>query len=737
MRKILSVFFFLSTLGLFAQPSMTVSSAGNYNDPYWMASNILVDSTLSIFNMGQNGLPLTQADNDQIGYFQANNANFPIQSGIVMVAATDADAVLQTAPGPTGNNVSFTDTELSSVLTQLGTSGTMYDMVEIEFSFIAQSDSIAFNYVFGSFEYDGFTCSNYNDVFGFFLEGSYINGTTAPLGQTIVRNIATIPGTTTPIAVNTINGGSPTGSGSASNCTSSNPNYVAHSAYFNQSSPGRAITTLDGYTDKFTAKAEVQCGGWYTIRLKLCNVVDNAYTSAVFLEEKSLKGPVITISDSTNMGNSFNDSLLVEGCNRNEIVFSRSSNLGIEMKIPIKTEGNAVEGVDYSTIPDTITLAPGVKADTLVFYVYDDNVAEGIDTLVIVQDYVFTDCYNYPVTRLNYLIRDKDTLEAELTKNIASDSVSCPGDSVELSILVNSFEGSHSGYWLGDSSIAYSRYVEVQGDTVFHFVLKDECGDSIMLSKELFVSNYTPMVYEADTVRVCPGDSAIIAPVYYGGRSPLAFVWTDNLASNNPRTVLPYQDSSYYEFSIADGCSMLLIDSALAINMPTPRAGFTYMNDPYVPLRVFFSEKASNEVSWTWYVDSTTLTGPEFEYDFARPGDYEVIQVVSSDFGCIDSITLTVAVETDFYLYIPGAFTPDGDGYNECFEIKGVGFEGYTFQVFDRWGNEVFATNDENECWDGTFRGKELPIGVYSYRLIAHLPFDEIAIREGTLQLLR
>ena len=735
MRKHLLVLNLLITAIVHGQVSMTVSTSGNYNDPYWMASNILVDSTLSIYNMGQNGLPLTQPDNDQIGYFKANNANFPIASGIVMVAANDADAVISAAPGPAGNNVSTTDTELASVLTALGTSGTMYDMVEIEFSFIAQSDSIKFNYVFGSFEYNGFTCTGYNDVFGFFLEGSYINGTTAPTGQTIVRNIATIPGTTTPIAVNTINGGSPTGSGQASNCLSANPNYVAHSAYYNSSNG--TITTLDGYTDKFTAQAEVECGEWYTIRLKLANASDNAYTSAVFLEEKSLKGPVISISDSTNYGNSFNDSLLVEGCNRNEIIFSRSSNLGIEMKIPLKTEGNAIEGVDYSTIPDTITLSPGETADTLVFWVYDDNVVEGIDTLVIVQDYVYTECYNYPVTRLEYLIRDKDTLDATLTKNFPSDSVECPGDSIELSVLVNSFEASYTGHWLGDSSMALTRYVQVLGDTAFHFVLKDECGDSIMLSQEMYVRNYVPMVYERDTVRVCPGDSALINPQYINGRSPLTFIWADNLTSNNPRSVLPYGDTAYYTFNVVDGCSELLIDSAMAINMPAPTAGFQYYNDPYVPLRVLFSEKASNEVAWTWYVDSNTFYGPEFEYDFSRPGDYEVTQVVVSDFGCVDTIILTVSVETDFYLYIPNTFTPDGDGLNECFEIKGVGFEGYSIEIFNRWGNPVFSTSDENECWDGTFNGKDVPIGTYSYRIVAQLPFDEIYIKEGTLQIIR
>ena len=229
----------------------------------------------------------------------------------------------------------------------------------------------------------------------------------------------------------------------------------------------------------------------------------------------------------------------------------------------------------------------------------------------------------------------------------------------------------------------------------------------------------------------------MLVPYYLGGEEPVVFTWLDNLTNNIPRTVLPFTDSSYYTFSLADGCGELLIDSALAINMPQPSAGFQYLNDPYVPLRVLFNEKAQNEVSWTWYIDSVVLTGQTFEYDFARPGEYEVLQVVTSDFGCIDSITITVSVETDFYLYIPEAFTPDGDGLNECFEIKGVGFEGYEFSVFDRWGNEVFHTEDINECWDGTFNGQPLPVGAYSYRLIADLPFDEIEIFTGTLNILR
>ena len=733
MRKLI-VFLFCMTTGYMLGQSMTVSSLGNYKKPYWMASNILVDSTLSIYNMGQNALPLTQASTTQIGYFQANDTTFPVQSGIVMVAAQNASDVIAATNGA-GNNTTFTDAELSSVLTQLGSSGyAIKDMVEIEFSFIAQTDTISFNYCFGSHEYDGYTCSNFNDVFGFFLEGTYIDGVTAATGQTIVKNIATIPGTTIPIAVNTINSGS-SSSGNASNCLSANPNFVAHSAYFNASNG--SITTLDGYTDKFTAKANVQCGGWYTIRLKLANVSDNALSSAVFLEENSLKGPVITISDSTNVGNTFNDSLLVEGCNKNQIIFARSSNLGVTMKIPIATEGNAIEGQDFSTLPDTLYLLPGQQADTLTFWIYDDNLVEGLDTLIIVQDYVFTDCYNYPVNRMTYYLRDKDTLDASTVLLSSSDSVSCPGDSVELSVVLNSYEGDYDGYWNGDSVIALNRFVEVLSDTTYTFTVFDECGDTLELSQDIFLKPYTSMVYERDTVRVCPGDSAMLAPFYYGGEPPLSFYWSNNLSQNNPRTFLPYSDTSFYEFSLTDGCGVFKLDSAQAINMPAPSAGFQYLNDPYVPLRVLFDEKASNEVTWTWYLDSTVISGETFEYDFSRPGDYEVTQVVSSDFGCIDSITLLVAVETDFYMYIPTAFTPDNDGVNDCFQIKGVGYEGYELVVLNRWGNEVYRTSDIDACWDGTFNGKNLPMGAYSWRMIAYLPFDEIVIREGVLSLLR
>ncbi len=736
MKNWLIAALFFAGFSALAQPSMTVSSAGNYNKPFWMAENILAGPGFDIFNLGHNGLPLTQASTNQIGYFQANDSLFPIQEGIVMVAAQYASDVIAASNGSGNNNIT-NDPELQGVLSTIVSSGTsynLYDMVQIQFSFLAQSDSIKFNYVFGSHEYDGYTCSNFNDVFGFFIEGPYIDGVSAPVGTSIVKNIATIPGTSTPIAVNTINSGV-SSSGNNTNCLAANPNFVAHSAYYNASNG--SITTLDGYTDKFTAQAQVQCGQWYTIRLKLANCSDNALSSAVFLEEASLRAPSIAIEDSLNAGNSIADSVIVEGCFPTQIIFTKDGNVGTDMKIPLHTLGNAIEGVDYSPIPDTLFLPAGVASDTLFIQAYDDNTTELNDTLIVVMESVVTDCYTYQGKSMTYLLRDKDTLLAQITNNAPSDTLVCPGDSLELAVVASSSEGVIQGYWNHDpTDNLFNKWVQISSDTVLYFTAYDECGDTSELSYSLYLAPYTPMSYERDTVRVCPGDSTTFFPVIEGGAFPQEFFWS-NGAQYRPRTFFSTKDTAYHTFFAVDGCGQFLQDSVVAINMPQPNAGFVFYNDPYVPLRGTLSERASNEVSYLWVLDSVIGTQPEFRFDFPRPGDYAITLVVNSAFGCVDTITLNVSVEVDYYLYVPTAFTPNNDGVNDCFMIKGVGFEGYEFTIFDRWGTPVFTTTNPEDCWDGTYNGAPLPTGSYSWRLFARLPFDKTDRKEGTLNLFR
>jgi hypothetical protein len=133
-----------------------------------------------------------------------------------------------------------------------------YDAVVLEIDFIPAGSQLEFNYVFGSEEYNEWVASSYNDVFGFFLNGA---------------NIALIPGTTTPVAINNVNNG-------------------ANSAYFLDNdfgdlSPIPYNTELDGFTTIFKAVGIVNPGKTNTIKIAIADAGDSLLDSAVFIEAKS------------------------------------------------------------------------------------------------------------------------------------------------------------------------------------------------------------------------------------------------------------------------------------------------------------------------------------------------------------------------------------------------------------------------------------------------------------------
>jgi len=107
----------------------------------------------------------------------------------------------------------------------------------------------------------------------------------------------------------------------------------------------------------------------------------------------------------------------------------------------------------------------------------------------------------------------------------------------------------------------------------------------------------------------------------------------------------------------------------------------------------------------------------------------------------------TPSPSTSCNIYIPDAFTPNGDNLNERFTIKyseQCSFKEFDFKIFDRWGRLVYETDtpENSVAWDGTFDGKPLQQGVYLYRLYASYTDPTISkyesiTRQGSLVLLR
>lgn len=108
----------------------------------------------------------------------------------------------------------------------------------------------------------------------------------------------------------------------------------------------------------------------------------------------------------------------------------------------------------------------------------------------------------------------------------------------------------------------------------------------------------------------------------------------------------------------------------------------------------------------------------------------------TSNNGAI-SYSNTVVVEQEVQLHIPSGFTPNGDGLNDVFAVKGRFIEGFSIRIYNGNGQVLFTSNNMEEGWDGTFKGSPLPAGAYAYEVTVTAPNNKIKRRTGTITLLR
>jgi gliding motility-associated-like protein len=173
--------------------------------------------------------------------------------------------------------------------------------------------------------------------------------------------------------------------------------------------------------------------------------------------------------------------------------------------------------------------------------------------------------------------------------------------------------------------------------------------------------------------------------------------------------------------STADGCQSSLAQNNYILVLPAPTAGFsvvppqTDMANPQVML-----VDGSIAPGTVYYVlpNGQTVSGANAIVSFYDEGIYEIMQIVSSPGGCTDTAYGYVLVNGSSEIFIPNAFTPNDDPFNNGFGVTGYGFSDFKIMIFNRWGELLFESSDPDTKWDGTFRGKPVKPDVYMYKVI-------------------
>lgn len=144
---------------------------------------------------------------------------------------------------------------------------------------------------------------------------------------------------------------------------------------------------------------------------------------------------------------------------------------------------------------------------------------------------------------------------------------------------------------------------------------------------------------------------------------------------------------------------------------PTPVANFNVTPSEVeitMPLiEVEDKSVGANSIKYI-FTDGTVKNTPNFSHTFntVDAKTVAIMQVVSNEYACKDSIIKLVIIRPAYAIYIPNAFTPNSDGLNDGFKAEGVGIDQFSLQVFDRWGKLIFESDDINKAWDGSVNGK-------------------------------
>lgn len=163
--------------------------------------------------------------------------------------------------------------------------------------------------------------------------------------------------------------------------------------------------------------------------------------------------------------------------------------------------------------------------------------------------------------------------------------------------------------------------------------------------------------------------------------------------------------------------------------------GFSELFKLNLPADTSFCEKDTlllapslNGVTYKWNNNSSSVV------NVFQAGIYEI---VATDFnGCSKNFTVNVRSQ-NCKIYIPNAFTPNGDGINDIFRIpQSIKLTLKEFSIFDRWGNSVFTTTDRSVGWDGSFKGIKSSAGTYMYLINGMANNKKIQLK-GTVTLIR
>lgn len=226
---------------------------------------------------------------------------------------------------------------------------------------------------------------------------------------------------------------------------------------------------------------------------------------------------------------------------------------------------------------------------------------------------------------------------------------------------------------------------------------------------------------------LCIGETATVTATNTNPQVSFSYSWSPSsiiVSTTNSNQITINPASSQYVYLSASSTNGCFIEDSIYVNVsyidPTTVVASASEYNVLPGTAVVLSGLPNGLASYLWS-PPTGLASPNQQVTNATVDETTIYTLTVSDGICSKSDTVQVKVYQlicdDAHLFIPNAFSPNSDNFNDILYLRGYNIEKMIFRIFDRWGEMVFETSDQSIGWDGTFRGKKLDPDVYDYYL--------------------
>ncbi|MBC7694531.1 MAG: gliding motility-associated C-terminal domain-containing protein [Burkholderiales bacterium] len=306
-------------------------------------------------------------------------------------------------------------------------------------------------------------------------------------------------------------------------------------------------------------------------------------------------------------------------------------------------------------------------------------------------------------------------------------------------VLTSQFSGGIKPYTVNWSNGASNTSVTTssltqnqipQTSTSYWSVLTDK-NNCIVKSDTIDVNvNALPNIdFKADKVEGCQPLKINFTNLSAATPSITSWLWNfgNGNVSNDNSASYTYYTSGTFSISLKatsdSGCINTLTKPNYILVHPKPVADFYYTpagaNIDVLNPEVSFHNTSflDDDRFWDFGDGLTMLSEQNPNHVYADTGLYNITLIVSTTFGCFDTISLPLKVNEITTLYIPNAFTPNGNGTNDVFTPVGLELHEFNMMIFNRWGEKLFESATLNQGWDGKYGGVLCKPDVYVYKV--------------------